>query len=533
MKKLSFLIFLLALGITPLATEAATPWQANIPAIGEKEFVLRYKSLSETQNFTCLVTTLACKFQNTSSSTLPKIKGVSKPAPTKRFSTRFQAATPNKPERIFELTDTQTGKTYKQTEKVKYWDLLSEEFRIFSINPTETRLVYLDDRDGYPTLYHVDLTKLGTDLAGTRLITRPYSISNFIFIDTDRLLFIANREHPLLWNLYEYNLKTETLKKVSDNVSYGVTLKQVGPWFAFGKINNNITNILFYDPATGTTKGATTNRPFPQAAIEPAAETITLGNLYGVVAKPAGFSRTTPYPMILWLHGGPYRQTSVGYHSYPSYAVYDQVLETLRQRGFLIVKLDYSGSYGYGRPFAEKLQGQVGKVEIADVTNAINILKSRYTISSVYPMGNSYGGYLALKAAAEKPTLVEGAISIAGVTDWQALLEKNPDSIFKVHFGGAPSAANKKLFDQASITKLAKNLVGKKILLIHGQMDSWVPVEQADILYRVLPVKTSDFIAIPGEEHILTKQSSLEEICRSLITFFGLAPVPAATSCLR
>jgi hypothetical protein len=55
---------------------------------------------------------------------------------------------------------TDPPKKYTLSSKTAYWDLLTEELRLFDFSPNEKRLIYLDDKDNYPTLYMVNLDPL-------------------------------------------------------------------------------------------------------------------------------------------------------------------------------------------------------------------------------------------------------------------------------------------------------------------------------------------------------------------------------------
>ncbi len=47
--------------------------------------------------------------------------------------------------------------------------------------------------------------------------------------------------------------------------------------------------------------------------------------------NPNNYDLNKPYTLLIWLHGGPYRQTSYGYHPFHSYGIYDSILELLRK----------------------------------------------------------------------------------------------------------------------------------------------------------------------------------------------------------
>ena len=271
----------------------------------------------------------------------------------------------------------------------------------------------------------------------------------------------------------------------------------------------------------------------PQAAgitaINNPYQLVKYGSVNGVLLKPSSTS-TEPHPLIIWLHGGPYRDISSTIHPYLSYGVYDWDLEEARRNGAVVLKIDYHGSYGQGRPFAESLKGQAGVLDVADVVASLKGVKktlgTKYKISGVYLVGNSYGGYLALKTITDYPKSFAGAYSINGVTDWPTLITKLKTSIFNVYFNGLPTLANSKLYAQAEIVDNINSLTTQKIILLQAQSDTDVSPVQADFLFNNLNSKGKNvqIIKIPDEDHVFKKNSSITEICSTLLTFIGLTP---------
>jgi len=254
------------------------------------------------------------------------------------------------------------------------------------------------------------------------------------------------------------------------------------------------------------------------------------GSIESVLLKPTVTSKTVSHPLIIWLHGGPYRDVSPTIHSYLSYGVYDWALEEARRNGAIVLKIDYHGSYGEGRAFAESLQGKAGVQDVADIMTALTGIKktlgSTYTLGGTYLVGNSYGGYLALKGLVAHPSSFTGALSINGVTDWPTLLTKIVDSIFNVYFKGLPTVKNSKLYEQADIVDHLDNLTNQKMLLIQAQADTDIDPHQADFFNDVATSKGKNVqvIKIPDENHVFYKPSSITTICNSLLNFVGLTP---------
>ena len=540
--KISF--SLLFLWLLPLTTGAQEPIYSKIVSHDNDQVIIKFYQIGSATNYLCSLKDFSCTNHGASAPELEPDDSDLASARVAKFGKALPAAASFKKTsskgtyvafytsasekrnhtRTFNLWSKKTGKKYTAQRKVNYWDLLSEENRLFDFTPDETKLIYLSDREDRPTLYSVNLKTLnGKLLAGSRLFNRDYNVADFLVWDNQRLFFLANRDNPYDWSVYEFNLQTRTLKRVSNNASYTNLMEKVGKYLVFSKRNKNVFEPVFYDPIAG--KSYTVNAIKPTIDYTPAAgEVVKTGKNYGVLLKPTNWNKDKRYPLVIWLHGGPYRQTANGYHPYQSYGVYDEVLEKLRQNGVIVLKLDYHGSYGYGRKYAEAISGQIGKLDVTDVLQATDAIKTRYKTNQTYLMGNSYGGYLALRTLTERPTIFAGAISINGVTDWESLIADIPTSIFATHFGGVPESKNQKLYNQASIINRAKNLAREKIVIMQSQADNSVPRSQADVFYASLMElgKNVEYVKYEGEDHVFKKRASLDDICRRTFNIIGV-----------
>jgi len=97
-----------------------------------------------------------------------------------------------------------------------------------------------------------------------------------------------------------------------------------------------------------------------------------------------GISKKT----ILYVHGGPYLQIR---------PIWNIGAKILNRYGFNLVAINYSGSSGYSKEFAE--QNDIPH-QISDITASIGFLKQRYGIeeNDIILMGSSYGGKLVTRA---------------------------------------------------------------------------------------------------------------------------------------
>lgn len=446
--------------------------------------------------------------------------------PDVRYIAFYIPGTQSRGKRTFGVMDTTNLFIYTKDEKLGYWDLLSEGIRVFAVSPDSKTLVYIGDAKNHPTLYKVDLTKLGTngkELPTSKMFAKDYTVADVQFADNDTLLFTANRESPHVWNLYRYTISTGALKKVADNVSYAVNLNKAGSVFLFAEAGEYGIRPKMYNPTTGAVSQF--GHPFGNSEPTKGKEIVKLaGGLSGVfLLEPSGKSNT----LLVWLHGGPYRQTSLFYHPYMSYGGYDWMLEKVRDADVGVLKLDYPGSYGYGRTLAESLIGKVGVKDVTDSHSAITDFAKRNGYTNVYLMGNSYGGYLAPKLLVDKPKSYKGAFAINGVMDWTTMLTALDTSIFNVLFKGTVGAENDNYdeYAKASIYNNISNLSGQKMILMHGEKDMTIGKRQSEGLatYMSSVNKPVELIIMPGEDHVYKKPASFVLLCEKALAFVGRA----------
>lgn len=458
---------------------------------------------------------------NTATKSIPIVGGASfiRFSPHGNYIAYYSPNTPNGKERGYTLVDVVRDNTYTWKEKNDYWDLLSEEEKIFDFSPNEKQFLYLSDRDGTQTLYATRLALLDgkNGRLGKRMFTSNFTVNNFLFGRDGKLYFTANRKNPLIWSLYAYDPTDQLVRTVADDVLYYPPPYQSGNHILFLRSKNELPALQALDTKTGLvrTLPVALNTSFSLAV----GKIKNFSGRYGVLYTPDGYDKKKAYPLVVWLHGGPHRQTSPSFHSYHSYGTYDGILEYLRKNGFIILKLDYRGSYGYGKKFATDLRGNVGNLDVKDVVDATTALKKEMKIGEIYPMGTSYGGYLALRTLAGRPALFAGAISVNGVTDWWTLIKNDPGSIFRVHFNGSPSAKNKILYDQASIFSRINKLAGKKIILVQSENDGTVPHKQTTMLYDAMVARgmSPTIISYKNEDHVLTNSAHIDDLCNQVV----------------
>jgi dienelactone hydrolase len=211
---------------------------------------------------------------------------------------------------------------------------------------------------------------------------------------------------------------------------------------------------------------------------------------------PAG-----PLPLIVMPHGGPEARDSLGFD------VWAQILAT---RGYLVVQPNFRGSSGFGRKFVEAGYGQWGAKMQDDITDAVmSLVKSgQADVNRICIFGASFGGYAALYGASQTPGLYKCAASFAGVSDLKALVEWEHHTkghedryAYASRAIGNPAKDAARLAATSPINRIEKMSI--PVLMIHGELDRSVPVEQSQAMERAMRKAKKDvrLVVFPGEGH--------------------------------
>jgi dipeptidyl aminopeptidase/acylaminoacyl peptidase len=128
----------------------------------------------------------------------------------------------------------------------------------------------------------------------------------------------------------------------------------------------------------------------------------------GWLATPEGDG---PFPTILETHGGP---------TLAQLETFMPGSQAWLDHGFAYCTVNYRGSTTFGREFARKIWGDLGRWEVEDMVAAISWLVEHGVArpDAIFLTGWSYGGYLTLQALGTHPDLWAGGMGGVVVADW-------------------------------------------------------------------------------------------------------------------
>jgi dipeptidyl aminopeptidase/acylaminoacyl peptidase len=180
-------------------------------------------------------------------------------------------------------------------------------------------------------------------------------------------------------------------------------------------------------------------------------------------------------PMLVWVHGGPTGQWPAGFVPRIAYFV---------ERGWSVLVPDYRGSTGWGRAYAQALQGQWGVLDVEDTAAGMRAAVERGWCHPrrMVPIGGSAGGFTVLLLLALHPELCAAGVDLYGVTDLFELDESTHR--FEAHYlhgivGPLPEAADR--YRERSPVNVADRIEAP-LLILQGGADKVVPASQSRVI---------------------------------------------------
>lgn len=239
---------------------------------------------------------------------------------------------------------------------------------------------------------------------------------------------------------------------------------------------------------------------------------------------PRGLDRGRRYPAIVHVHQAAiYQEVYLGPGPHKDNVGWYGWHQRLADRGFVVLNVDFRGSYGYGRDFRTANQYDVGVGDAADVIQGVEYLKTLGYVDmerlGVY--GMSYGGHMVLTLLTKYPDVFKAGINIAGVFDYEIELgpwaTRNP--WMQARLG--PPEDHREAYRQASALNFIDNLRAP-IMTLQGTADTNVTLLQSVKLVDELLArgKTFEFELYPGEVHFFGRRRSWVDAFGKMEAFF-------------
>lgn len=210
--------------------------------------------------------------------------------------------------------------------------------------------------------------------------------------------------------------------------------------------------------------------------------------------KPAGFSPSKSYPVLVAIYGGPGSNTVTDAWGGRNFMWH----QLLCQEGYVVVSCDPRGTMNRGRDFKHSTYMNLGKQETEDFIDLARYLSGLNYIDKnrIGMQGWSYGGYMTSLCMTKGVDYYKTGIAVAPVTNW-----KYYDTIYTERFLRTPQE-NSGGYENNSPINFVNALKGN-FLLIHGTADDNVHYQNTMDMTTALvnANKPFDLFVYPNKNH--------------------------------
>ena len=230
----------------------------------------------------------------------------------------------------------------------------------------------------------------------------------------------------------------------------------------------------------------------------------TAGNgkrIHNVLFRPAGFDPARKYPIITLIHGGP-AAMSTDEFSYSAFWFHPHLLAS---PGYVVLVTNYTGSIGFGEPFAYAVEKDVLRGPAQELLDAIREAASRFDFIDATrqaAVGGSYGGYLVnwLNGHTDQFKCI---VCHVGPFNNESQYGTNDGGIDRETRMGGPIWEGGGQWNDQNPFRYVQNFK-TPMLVSHGERDFRVPLNEGLANFKLLQRRKipSRFIVFPDEGHL-------------------------------
>ena len=239
--------------------------------------------------------------------------------------------------------------------------------------------------------------------------------------------------------------------------------------------------------------------------------------LNGWMVKPADFSPSKRYPVIMFQYGGPGSQQVLNYWNIGA-AGQGAILEQyMAQQGYIVACVDNRGTGGRGAEFEKCTYLRLGEKEAFDQVEAALWLGQQPYVDKdrIGMWGWSYGGWNTLMSMSEGRPVFCAGVAVAPPTCWRYY-----DSVYTERYMRTPKE-NKSGYDEVNPIARAAKLHGA-LLICHGLADDNVHFQNTAEYTEALIQADKDFkenIYI-NRNHGISGGNTRNHLYRQIIQWF-------------
>jgi dipeptidyl aminopeptidase/acylaminoacyl peptidase len=205
-------------------------------------------------------------------------------------------------------------------------------------------------------------------------------------------------------------------------------------------------------------------------------------NLVCYLTKSADFKTATKKKLVVLVHGGPWSR---------DYYDCEVSVQLLANRGYSVLQINYRGSTGFGKKFANAINGNLFGVQ-HDIIDGVNwaIEHKIADKDSIAIMGASFGGYATLSGLEGSPDVFCCGVDCCGISNWNTFFNSVPAYWQPVMFTyyklfGKEEKGKYKIVSELSPIYHASR-IKKPLIVFQGRNDPRVNKAEADQIVKAL-----------------------------------------------
>jgi len=216
-------------------------------------------------------------------------------------------------------------------------------------------------------------------------------------------------------------------------------------------------------------------------------------DLQGWLIKPVDFEPGKKYPMLLWIHGGPWSMYSVRFN---------WAWQNFAASGYAVLYMNPRGSTGYGQDFVKGIQYAYPGKDYDDLMAGVDaaIAKDFIDTDNLFVCGGSGGGVLTAWIVGHTDRF-RAAVSMRPVINWHSFVGNTDGSGWYRQFQKYPWEDPVEYAQRSPLHYVAN--VTTPTMVMTGEADLRTPMGQSEEYYRALKMlkKETLLVRVPEEFH--------------------------------